>query len=983
MVLWALIPLGALAVIIGGGVWWQSGAAPKKDAPARLDESNTHPSGEGPRATAIPSVVSTNDVRVTQPAVDPVVPWNAAVTAIFATDAARAARANSASDDLEAACVLLAGPPAGIAADALALQRNRLWPWLLTGRSPHASPPPTVTTLSPPPLPNDQGTPFQHVLPDPQVPGGWLGMTWQAIYRCDAERNWRLVHRFLAKDAGGIMGNLRVEPLCEPGLVLITAATTNGPGGLSRDGGATWTWLPWPEKSQTDHIVVLAPLGNGRLALSIGERNAKTTSLFIQNGAGWTALGPVQEAWTTIPLISGGFIVDHRGDRAAVRIWNADGWNQPAWDTNGVYWPSAKAGSSRTNPALLSDRCGLISSTGIVWVGAQCALLHSVDSPLLEKRAIDGVALVADPADARRLWGLFRGHGLWFSNDSGATWRRGIDHLANLSGRFLALRRTATGLTLVSDSWTLDDAPNHWSELGQPSAPSASATNHTSRSAEITKAMAQARSRNADARLAVSATPASVVLDAVNELRREQGSPRSRAIEQGLTEAALTGTMQDRVNWVRFLLACAGDPDDEKTMLLRASSSPGGMPSADVRLQGRLPITAADLATSHDAAYTLVLARLRGLSARVPSGSAGVIITNVDEADRLLRWLAACAPNDPVVQRLQGQLEVALALVLSEASSVVANDRLHEAFGDRHAELAAQTAAAIARCQASPSDQREVALMAQLAIAEAVDRDRRAQDPRRVERLSIAAELLDRMGKRPDQTAIAMDVLLLRTAAAWRSLLAGSEQDALTATRAVQGTFHANVPSRALRCTNLIERLCDAITARANEPASDAATCRRRLNWRREAVRLIELVPRFSGRKLRDLHVSLANALAWDLLTLPDRSVHDPAEALRLMNRAVERDGRQTASYLDNLALVLCRTNSRGGAVQTQEEALAKLGRNNDSERSAYQQRLTMYRALAATHNLPLPDDLFRDPSAILTTSDPVAPKTKLGADDF
>ena len=165
--------------------------------------------------------------------------------------------------------------------------------------------------------------------------------------------------------------------------------------------------------------------------------------------------------------------------------------------------------------------------------------------------------------------------------------------------------------------------------------------------------------------------------------------------------------------------------------------------------------------------------------------------------------------------------------------------------------------------------------------------------------------------------------------------------------------------------------------------------CRRRLDWRREAVRIIELVPRFSGRKLRDLHVSLANALAWDLLTLPDRSVHEPAEALRLMNRAVERDGRQTADYLDTLALALCRTNSRAGAVQTQEEALAKLGRNKEGERPAYQHRLTTYRALVTAPGLALPDEVFRDPAAVLTTTEPAAPagpaepKKRLGASDF
>jgi hypothetical protein len=912
------------------------------------------------------------DVRVPTMPVEPMVEWDAAVTAAFSTS------------DLDAICVLLAGPPAGIPAGSLDDHRSRLWPWLLTGRTPQAAPPPTVTRQSPPPIPRDEGPQFQQVLPDPQVPGGWLGMTWKAIYRCGAERIWRRVHRFQSQDADAVMGFLRVEAVNEPGLVLISAPTTNGPGGCSRDGGETWTWLPWPGEAKPEGLVALAPMGDGRLVLSIGERNSEAIHLFIHDGAGWNDLGQAHEGWATIPLVTGGFIVDPGAERKTMRFWTTtNGWSQPPWNASEVTWPSARMGRSRSHPALLADRCALIGGTGIVWVGANGALVEDIESPQLAKRAIDGACLVADPTNPRRMWALFHGHGLWHSADGGATWRRGQDLLANLAGRGLRLRRDAAGSALIGDGWTVDDAPSNWSDPQQPA--TAAAHSSTSRSAQITTAMEHARARTVDARLAVADAPAVTVIEAVNEVRRDADERRGKVIEQRLIETALNGTTQERVNWVRFLLACAGDPENQE-MLLKGSSVSGESPSPDIRLQGPLPISAADLATGQDPAYTLVLARIRALHAQPPTGAAGIIIANVGEAERLVRWLAACAPRDPLVSRLRGQLEVALAKAMQLASSVTANDRLRETFGNRYAERAALVAEAITRCQVTPDDQMELELLSQLACAEADNRDARTRVDGRIERLTLAARLLENAAKKPTPAAVAMDVFFLRTATAWRCVLESSENDALTTTQAVQGTFQPTMATRSLRCMNMIERLCDAINARANIPATGTSACQRRLAWRREGVRIVELIPRFSGRKLRDLHVSLANELAWDLLTLPVRTVHDPAEALRVITRAVERDGRQSPAYLDTLALAWCRTNDRVAALRTQEEAITKLGQDADRDRPTYNKRLTVYRELIANPAMALPDELFSDPTGAAgespeATETPATPRP--GANDF
>lgn len=963
----------SVLVLVGGAWWWLATTGPAPSNRTGTSPATLLPTAEPGRSTGQPVITPQPSAGpAPEPWVDLVAEWQTAVATAYATS------------DLAAACVLLAGPPREVPTDSLDLQRSRLWPWLLTGRAPHAPEPPAVTQHSPPPPPRDEGPRFQQVLPDPQVLGGWLGMSWKAIYRCGAERDWRCVHRFLPPQGSGAMGFLRVEPAVEPGLVLISAATRDGPGGFSRDGGETWTWLPWPGGTTVQELVALAPLGQGRLVLSITERNPEITRLFVHDGTGWSGLGPVQDNWTTIPLVAGGFIVDPGTKLQAVRFWTAArGWSEAAWNAEEVAWPAARPSRSRSQPALLSDRCGLIGGNGIVWVGADGALVEDVDNPHLAKRAIDGACLVADPSNHKRMWALFHGHGLWHSSDGGSTWRCGHEPLTSLTGRHLRLRQSGSGTVLISDTWSIDDAADHWS--GTTPTASSSTSSTTARSAQVVIAMERARNRTTDARLIVSPAAIITVREAVMEVRGDHDGRRARAIEQRLGEAALNGTTQDRVNWVRFLLACAGDPEKDE-MLLKGSGVSGEQPSPDIRLQGRLPISAGDLATGQDAAYTLVLARLRGLHSRVPSGVADITIANVREAERLVGWLAACAPQDPAVIRLQAQLEVARATAMRLASGVTAQVRLQEAFGERHAERAAQLDLVIARCRSHPGDQADLTLLAQLACIDADDRDRRSQVAGRSARLIQVADMLEQHATTPPPPAVAMDVLFLRAAAAWRTVLDDEEKDALTTIGLVRGTFHPNLPIRSLRCKNMIERLGDAINSRADRPATDAASCERRLAWRRAGVRIIELVPYAAGRKLRDHHVVLANALAWDLLTLPVRTVHDPDEALRLITRAVERDGRRSAAYLDTLALALCRTNDRAAALRTQEEALTKLGRNAERDRTAYQRRLGVYRDLTTNPQLALPDELFNDvveatPEKPAAIAPPDTPKAE--ANDF
>ena len=87
------------------------------------------------------------------------------------------------------------------------------------------------------------------------------------------------------------------------------------------------------------------------------------------------------------------------------------------------------------------------------------------------------------------------------------------------------------------------------------------------------------------------------------------------------------------------------------------------------------------------------------------------------------------------------------------------------------------------------------------------------------------------------------------------------------------------------------------------------------------------------------------NALAWILASDSDPSIRNPAEAVRLAERACELTGRKSAALLDTLAAALAALGDTSRAVQTAEEALAASQNNGSSElRAGILHRLENYR---------------------------------------
>ena len=64
------------------------------------------------------------------------------------------------------------------------------------------------------------------------------------------------------------------------------------------------------------------------------------------------------------------------------------------------------------------------------------------------------------------------------------------------------------------------------------------------------------------------------------------------------------------------------------------------------------------------------------------------------------------------------------------------------------------------------------------------------------------------------------------------------------------------------------------------------------------------------------------NAVAWILASDSDPSIRNPAEAVRLAERACELTGRKSAALLDTLAAAYHANGDNGMAVRTAKEAL-------------------------------------------------------------
>jgi tetratricopeptide (TPR) repeat protein len=103
----------------------------------------------------------------------------------------------------------------------------------------------------------------------------------------------------------------------------------------------------------------------------------------------------------------------------------------------------------------------------------------------------------------------------------------------------------------------------------------------------------------------------------------------------------------------------------------------------------------------------------------------------------------------------------------------------------------------------------------------------------------------------------------------------------------------------------------------------------------REAIRLKEDFP------------EAMNGLAWILATHPEESVRDPAEAVRLAERAVELTARQDAAMLDTLAAACASAGQFERAVSVAREALQRPANDRETRWLAQQirRRLALYEA--------------------------------------
>jgi Flp pilus assembly protein TadD len=88
------------------------------------------------------------------------------------------------------------------------------------------------------------------------------------------------------------------------------------------------------------------------------------------------------------------------------------------------------------------------------------------------------------------------------------------------------------------------------------------------------------------------------------------------------------------------------------------------------------------------------------------------------------------------------------------------------------------------------------------------------------------------------------------------------------------------------------------------------------------------------------------NNLAWVMATQSDPKFRDPAEAVRLAEKACQLTGRTEASYLDTLAVAYARSGRFAEAVTTAEEAANLAKRTNQPALLAeIRERLQLYKA--------------------------------------
>ena len=99
-------------------------------------------------------------------------------------------------------------------------------------------------------------------------------------------------------------------------------------------------------------------------------------------------------------------------------------------------------------------------------------------------------------------------------------------------------------------------------------------------------------------------------------------------------------------------------------------------------------------------------------------------------------------------------------------------------------------------------------------------------------------------------------------------------------------------------------------------------------------------------RRLADLPRADANTLneyARELLTIEPPALRDPAAALPMARKAVEKSGGKNCAILDTLAWAYFMTGDVDAAVETQAKALALLPKDGSKDRAGYESRLAEY----------------------------------------
>ena len=94
-----------------------------------------------------------------------------------------------------------------------------------------------------------------------------------------------------------------------------------------------------------------------------------------------------------------------------------------------------------------------------------------------------------------------------------------------------------------------------------------------------------------------------------------------------------------------------------------------------------------------------------------------------------------------------------------------------------------------------------------------------------------------------------------------------------------------------------------------------------------------------------DAEASALNAYAWELLTIEPADLRDPAAALLIAQKAVEKSGGKEPAILDTLAKAWFDTDDAAKAVETLETAVSLLPPGDSALRTELEANLATYRA--------------------------------------